>query len=521
MDTDKNGLRLLKSSQIGIRQLLFSRMTLILVLLIFRILLLITLFVWFEEYYIHYFGSTMTISVIMIFHLQNKRMESAVRTSWLVLIMVTPVFGTLLYLFTCLEIGQKLVRYRVEKTQSEANECNQQDEGVISALKKDDSAAASLCHFLRHQAGACVYQDTAIQYFSSGEQMLEAVLEQLENAKESIYLEYFIISEGEMWGRILEILARKAAEGVDVRVLYDGTCEFYLLPKHYPKRMEALGIQCKVFSPIIPIISTHYNFRDHRKIMVIDGHTAFTGGINLSDEYINVGSKYGHWKDVALMLRGRGAHGLMLLFLQMWNLDEKKYDFHSIADRSESMATDGYVAPFGDNPLDGVKIGQMVYMDLINRATRDICIMTPYLILDSEMENALCFAAQRGVRVRIILPGIPDKYIPYALAKTHYKALLGSGVEIYEYTPGFVHAKVVAVDADEAVVGTINFDYRSFYHHFECGVYMNGCSCITDILEDFESTVEKCRKVSMQTIKAEKWHRKLTGYLLKVIAPLL
>ena len=272
--------------------------------------------------------------------------------------------------------------------------------------------------------------------------------------------EYFIVEEGLMWGRILELLAKKAAAGVDVRVMYDGTCEFALLPHDYPKRLKALRIACKMFAPITPFVSTHYNYRDHRKILVIDGHTAFNGGVNLADEYINEKEKYGHWKDTAVMLKGEAVKSFTLLFLQMWGIDERKEEYTQFLSYSAMPVAQakGYVIPYGDCPLDGDKVGERVYMDILNRSQRYVHIMSPYLILDGEMETALKFAAERGVEVALILPGIPDKEAPYALAKTHYASLLESGIQLYEYTPGFVHAKVFVSDGREAVVGTINLD---------------------------------------------------------------
>ena len=278
-----------------------------------------------------------------------------------------------------------------------------------------------------------------------------------------------------------------------------------------------------MFAPLSPFVSTYYNYRDHRKILVIDGHTAFNGGVNLADEYINQKEKFGHWKDTAVMLKGEAVKSFTLMFLQMWGSGGKKEEMEQFLSYPSGQAegAKGYVIPYGDCPLDGEKVGERVYMDILYRARRYVHIMTPYLILDGETETALKYAAERGVEVALVLPGIPDKRIPYALAKTHYTSLLESGVQIYEYTPGFVHAKVFVSDDREAVVGTINLDYRSLYHHFECATYMYGTGCIPRIEEDFQATVEKCRRITSETVKAEKLTVKLTGILMKVAAPLL
>ena len=277
-----------------------------------------------------------------------------------------------------------------------------------------------------------------------------------------------------------------------------------------------------MFAPFKPFVSTHYNYRDHRKILVIDGKIAFTGGINLADEYINAYEKHGHWKDTAVMVRGEAARSFTRMFLHMWYLDEKEADFEPwLAAPVEPQAESGFVLPYGDCPLDRDKVGEQVYIDILNRAQKYVHIMTPYLILDGELENALKYAAERGVDVRIILPGIPDKYIPFSLALTHYRSLLDYGVKIYEYTPGFVHAKVFVADDREAVVGTINLDYRSLYHHFECAAYMLETDCIPQIAEDFLQTQAKCREMTSDMIRKEPLKRRILGFIAKAVAPLM
>ncbi len=317
-------------------------------------------------------------------------------------------------------------------------------------------------------------------------------------------------------------------------VMYDGMCELSQLPHDYTKRMKKIGIHCKAFSPLTPFLSTYYNYRDHRKILVIDGKVTFNGGVNLADEYINKIERFGHWKDTAIMLKGEAAKSFTLMFLQMWNISEKTPEFKKYLEeeKSENMsdlehqkkgqkAERGYVMPFGDCPLDDDKVGENVYMDILNRATDYVHIMTPYLILDGELQRAIEFAAQRGVEVAIILPGIPDKKAAYALAKSHYKSLLKAGVKLYEYTPGFVHAKVFVSDDKKGVVGTINLDYRSLYHHFECATYLYQVDCIKDIEADFKDTLSKCREITKETIRNEKLYYKVVGGVMKFIAPLM
>ena len=350
------------------------------------------------------------------------------------------------------------------------------------------------------------------------------MLKELEKAEKYIFMEYFIVEEGYMWGRILDVLTRKVKEGVEVRVMYDGMCEMSTLPANYFKLLEAQGIHAKAFSPIVPVVSSHYNYRDHRKILVIDGKVAFNGGVNLADEYINRIERFGHWKDTAVMLKGPAARSFTLMFLQMWYMTEDAvpdYEKWLSLPAYEAEDAKGYVMPYSDCPLDTYKAGEAVYMDILNRATDYVHIMSPYLILDGELKTALCFAAQRGVDVKLILPGIPDKKVAYSLAKTHYSELNKAGVKIYEYTPGFVHAKVFVSDGIKAVVGTINLDYRSLYHHFECATYMYRTDCIADIEKDFQDTLAKCRQVSSESIKKEKFSYRLIGALAKMISPLM
>ena len=293
-----------------------------------------------------------------------------------------------------------------------------QSETVNREVEHDGSGADDLCRYLGRSGCFPLYDHTSVTFYPIGEKKFEAMLEELEKAKKFIFMEYFIVEEGYMWGRILEILQRKAKEGVDVRVMYDGMCEMSTLPADYWKLLKAEGIQAKAFSQIKPFISSHYNYRDHRKILVIDGNVAFNGGVNLADEYINRVERFGHWKDTAVMLKGEAVKSFTLLFLQMWYVGEKEPDYESfLTEESEpQQKSDGYVMPYGDCPLDEYKVGESVYMDFLNRAVDYVHIMTPYLILDGELETALCFAAQRGVDVKLILPGIPDKKVPYALA---------------------------------------------------------------------------------------------------------
>lgn len=503
--------------------MIFSRFGLILLLLAFHVFLLFSVFHWFESLMPKIYGGAVIFTVAMVLYLLNSRMDNSAKITWLIIIMLLPVFGALLYFYTRSDLGHRALKERFNQLKERTEDSIPQSPEVKDRLTEEYPSAAAIARYLHRTGCYPAYDKTQVTYFPLGENMWEEMLKQLEQAQHFIFMEFFIVDEGEMWGEILEILARKAKQGVDVRVMYDGTCEFSKLPHDYPKRIEELGIRCKMFAPITPFLSTHYNYRDHRKILVIDGHTAFTGGVNLADEYINRIDRYGHWKDAAIMLKGEAVPSFTLMFLQMWNVDEKQAQFGNFLEYPTFAPenTEGFVIPYGDCPLDMDKVGEMVYMDILNRAQRYVHIMTPYLILDNEMETALKFAAERGVEVSLILPGVSDHFTAYALAWTHYSSLLSSGVKIYEYTPGFVHSKVFVSDDREAVVGTINLDYRSLYHHFECAAYMCGVPCIPEIERDFLETRAKCREVTPQSAKKDKLSRRIFGILLKAIAPLM
>ena len=521
--TEGTGVYLLQKSKRGILKMVFSRIGLIVVLLVLQVLYFFSVFLRFQAYLPQISVVVSVFTLGMLIHLFNSKMNPTAKITWLVLISVAPLFGALLLLYTQINPGHRAIKRQLRRLIEDSKENIRQDPEVFQKLQDQCLLTASLARYIAHTGDFPVYDETDVTYFPMGEDKFTELLCQLELAQHFIFLEYFIIDEGEMWGKILEILARKVKEGVEVRVMYDGTNEFTTLPHDYPKRLQLLGIQCKVFAPFTPFLSTHYNYRDHRKILVIDGHTAFTGGINLADEYINKIKKYGHWKDTAIMLKGKAVSSFTLMFLQMWNYNVPNPEFGCYIQYPTfpNREAEGFVIPYADSPLDEDKVGERVYMDILNRSERYVHIMSPYLILDGEMEVALKFAAERGIDVRLILPGIPDKKTPYALAKTHYASLLESGVRIYEYTPGFVHAKVFVSDDCKAVVGTINLDYRSLYHHFECAAYLYRVPCITDIEADFQETLTQCREVTRETIKKEKLSVRFWGKVLKIFAPLM
>ncbi len=507
----------------GLWSAIFGRGVVAALMLLAQFGFLFVLFGRLQQYSMYVSWAVELLTGVFLIYLLSTRSNPGVKLSWCVIIALVPVFGVLLYLFITFDVGHRRERRLLLGMVEESAAYMPDQAELMERLKREEPGFFPIASYAARHNGYPVYTNTEAVYFPSGESKYAALLEELEKAERFIFLEYFIVEEGEMWDGVLDILARKARQGVDVRVLYDGTCSLLRLPSSYPKTLRAMGIRCKVFAPIRPFISTSYNNRDHRKIVVIDGKVGFTGGVNLADEYINRREKFGRWKDAAVLLRGDGVRSLTVMFLRLWNAGEKDrpYSPYLLPPAPAGQANSGYVIPYGDSPLDNELTGEMVYLDILATARDYVYIMTPYLILDNEMLTALTFAARRGVDVRLILPGIPDKKYANILAKGHYRALTEAGVRIYEYTPGFIHSKVFLSDDTKAVVGTINLDYRSLYLHFECAAYLYKSPAIADVRRDFADTFPQCREITAEDAAKLKLSTRLAAAVLKVAAPLM
>lgn len=512
----------------GLLRIVFGRTAFVVIFLVIQILILLETFFWLADKYLvyAYWGFTL-LGALVVLHIINKRQNSSFKLAWIVPVLVIPVFGALFYLYVELELGIKLIAKRAEHVVKETRPYLVQDENVEKRLKKESLRVCNLARYVHDYGGFPVYDKTYVKYFSCGEEKFEQLKIELEQAKRFIFMEYFIVERGEMWDAILEILERKAKEGVEVRVMYDGMCCLVLLPYHYPRQLEAKGIRAKMFSPIRPALSSYQNNRDHRKIVVIDGHTAFTGGINLADEYINRKERFGYWKDTAVMLKGDAVKSFTLMFLQLWDITEKQPEQYEKYFRDPEyfyppeLDMSGFVMPYGDSPLDHETVGEHVYIDILYQARTYVHIMTPYLILDDDMIMALTYAAKRGVETMIIMPHVPDKKYAYLLARTYYEELIDAGVKIYEFTPGFVHAKLFVSDHEKAVVGTINLDYRSLYLHFECAAYMYKNAVVKDVEADFQKTLKQCQLITKEDCRKYPVLKKFAGKALRLIAPLM
>ncbi len=517
---DEDAVLLLNKGKRGLGRLIFGRTAIIILLLAAQFLLLFFGF-WQLSGSLVY-GVSLLIGLAVTLTIVNKPANPAIKITWIILIMLAPIFAVPFYLFVSMDWGHRLTRAMLDEISQKTARYVHKDLEGIRALREQSPQMGSLADYMERSRQQLYYKDSRVKYLPSGEAFFAEVLERLKQAKRFIFLEYFIVEEGYMWGRILSILQRKVKEGVDVRLLYDGTCAIGKLPYQYPQQLKALGIRCKMYAPLRPFISTHYNNRDHRKILVVDGRTAFTGGINLADEYINRRILHGHWKDTAVMITGAAVRSFTLMFLQMWSLTEyRDKDFSPYLDASRPVSGDGWVLPYCSSPFQQEKVGEMAYMDILNQAVRYVHITTPYLIIDHELTTALTFAAKRGVDVKLILPGHPDKRTVFALTRSYYPELLAGGVEIYEYTPGFIHAKMFVSDDSTAVVGSINLDYRSLYLHFECAALLYRCAAVADVERDFQRTLSKCRPITLEDCRRDALPRRVAGWLLRPLAPLM
>ena len=501
---------------------LTQRVVLTALLILIQALLLFGIIWKLNNYFIYFYAFSVLLSLLLTLRIINNKSNPAFKIAWLIPILLFPVLGGLVYLVFGSDRTGKYIRNkmgRIEKEMqdgiSKANE--------RSGIEKMPPDVVNQSHYISNSAHCPPYKNTTVEYLPMGEVKFERMVQELKKAKRYIFMEYFIIQEGTMWNTILDVLEEKAKEGVDVRVIYDDMGCILTLPTGYEKTLREKGIQCQIFNPFIPILSSHFNTRDHRKICVIDGNVGFTGGINLADEYINGYEKHGHWKDTAILLKGEAVFSLTTMFLSMWDYLIKKEgeDYAAYYPDSWDENAQGIVQPFADNPLDDEAVGETVYLNLINKAKRYVYITTPYLILSNEMVTAMNTAAKSGVDVRIITPHVPDKWYVHAVSRSYYEMLVEAGVKIYEYTPGFVHAKTFVVDDEYAVVGTINLDYRSLYLHFECAAWMYKASCVTDVRDDFLKTQQMSQEITLEECRNISIPRRLGRSVLRVLAPLM
>ena len=509
---------------LGKFRLLMSKYGFSIIIMLLELFLVFAAFFYFNQLVPNWLSALVIVSLYIgtILAIVNRNMPPESKVTW-ILFAVVPVFGFLLYLMIGERRLSKKEIQQLEKMDSmKFREDNSYDLRV--QLKQENKSAFGIVKsLLSMDHNADVYDGTASQYFPLGEEMFEAMLDDLRSAKKFIFLEFYIIDPGLMWNRILEILVDKVQQGVEVKLLYDDIGCMATLSGDYTKRLRKMGIDAHKFNKVIPRMTVAYNNRDHRKILVVDGQVGYTGGINLADEYINHIVRFGHWKDGGVRLEGSAVKALTRLFLMNWYINRGEItDFDRYHFDSQRVEGKGLYIPYGSGPKPIYKeqVGKAVYQNIINQAIDYVYITTPYLIIDYDLTEDIKNAAMRGVDVRIVTPFIPDKKLIQIVTRGAYPDLLEAGVKIYEYTPGFIHGKNVISDDELAVVGTINFDYRSLVHHYENAVLMYQTESIADIKQDFEDLFDVSKEISLETLQ-NSWYQRLLKEIMQLFAPLL
>ena len=485
-----------------------------------------------EQMWLYYIalGALWLFTLAVMLSIINSNANTSYKSLWLVTVGILPLIGATFYFLFGNKNATKRMKRKVAPLKKGMKMIEPSEHFKEQILEKEDGESAfSISSYIRKEARTNIYNETETTYFPLGDDAFPVMIEELKKAKHYIFMEYFIIEKGKFWDDILDVLKEKVQEGVDVRVMYDDLGSIGTLPLSYPNKLEKMGIKCIAFNRFKPFLNVKLNNRDHRKILVIDGYTGFTGGINLADEYINHIDRFGHWLDNVIMIKGRAVYALTQLFLSAWcshfgtypEVTNRKYVYDNFLPEGTTFHSDGFVQPYGDIPFDDEAIGERVYLSLIYNAKKTLYITTPYLIIDDELEQALCTAGKRGVDVKLLTPHIPDKKVVFNVTRSYYAKLIKAGVKVYEYTPGFVHEKVLISDDHLATVGTINFDYRSLLLHMENGVFLFNTSCIKEMQEDFLKNIEKSELITPERYKKIKRGKRLLWSLLRLFAPLM
>lgn len=500
----------------------FSRLVITGISILLQAFLFIFLLWRLSDKFIYIYIVFLIISLLITMYIINKNDNPSFKIPWIVLILTVPLLGGILYVLIGHHYFSKKSKLRWQKIYQKSKLMQPENKNMVNKLKEDNIKMANQSEYISKYANNQVFTNTKTKYYSLGDLAWIDMLSDLKNAKKFIFIEYFIIQEGEFWESILNVLKQKAREGVDVRVMYDDLGCIALLPSKYHETLEACGIKCIPFNRFIPILSVFHNNRDHRKIMVIDGNIGYTGGINLADEYVNKKIRHGHWKDSCIRIEGEAVKNLTILFLESWDYYRNEdNNYMEFLPAPLKIKDEGYVQPYGDNPLDKESIGKNVYLNIIDQAEKYLYINTPYLIVDYDMIDSLCRAAKRGVEVKMMLPHIADKWYVHIITRSFYDTLITAGVKIYEYKPGFIHAKSFVADDEVGVIGTINLDYRSLVHHFECAVWLYKTSTIKELKEDFIKTLNQGVEIKLHDAnKIPGYMRWIRGFI-KFFAPLM
>lgn len=500
-----------------------SRMVFVMLGVLLQIIWIVGFATQLADYYAAIETAASLLALLLAFRIYGLRINSAYRISWMVLILVFPILGLCLYVMFGRTGATSRMKKHFDQIQKSYAQLLPQENQAAEDLDRLDRGLSNQSYYLRTRAGYPVYQNTDVEFYGDTVQALNAQKEAMKAARKFIFLEYHAIEDAVAWRGIEEILEEKAAQGLDVRVFYDDMGSIGFVNTEFVRKLERKGIKCKVFNPLLPFLNVFMNNRDHRKITVVDGRVGFTGGYNLANEYFNLTHPYGQWKDSGLRLTGEGVRSLTMMFLEMWNSMQKKPEdpVPFLLKPAYRSAEQGFVQPYADSPLDNERVGENVYLNMIRSAKRYVYITTPYLIISDEMQRVLGLAAQGGVDVRIITPGIPDKKVIYKVTRSYYAGLAADGVRIYEYTPGFIHSKQMVCDDEAAVVGTINLDFRSLYLHFEDACWFANCRAVADVRHDFEQLFPICREVTQEYSGKRSLALRGSQCLLRLFSPLL
>lgn len=464
-------------------------------------------------------GGTVTIfAFLLAIYINSTSKHPDTKLAYIILLVLFPLYGTLTYFFSWLGMGNKKFKKHIKRMELQTTPLKQNEE-LLDSLP--ESRIKGIANYMYNTQHFPCYTQTKCTYFSSGENMYKDILKELKNAEHFIFLEYYIIQHGKMLDSIVSILKQKVKDGVEVRFMYDGTSSIAKIPHKFAKEMNKAGINCKMFMPVRAILSTEQNNRDHRKLLIIDNKTCFTGGINLADEYINEAQPYGYWKDVGIKLKGQAVTSFTQMFLKMWNFKQKNIEHFEPYLIEYFEENDGIIIPFGDHPHDNDDISKTLILHILANAKKYVHIATPYLILDDDLRNAIISTAKKGVDISIVTPNTPDKKIIYLATQSNYKPLINAGVKIYQYLPGFIHAKMIISDNKSAMLGTVNFDYRSLFLNFENAVYLYQNSKIIDMEEDYRKIVSESKLITKQEYKKINPFKRFFGKLIKIFTPLM
>lgn len=509
----------MKSNKRGIR--IKSRIILTAISLIATIVFILVSVIELNSKALPIFTALEVIGIITSIYIINKRDNPSYKIAWIAFILALPVFGLIIYM---LWGGQRTfphLKKRLKRCTARYMPDLEQDPAISRLIAYEDNSLTRQSSYLCSESGFPVYQNTDIEYLSPGNVFLDKLLYELDKAEKYIFLEYFIIAEGKMWDSIYNVLVKKAAEGVEIKIMFDDFGSIKRQHKDFVTRLKAHGIAVSIFCPIKPSFNIVMNNRNHRKIIVIDGKVAFTGGINIGDEYINEYERFGYWMDCAVMVKGNAVKSFIVMFCIMWEYNTGMQMLTSKYFTEVATLNDSYVVPYCDSPMDNKSTAEGIYLQMLDTAHKFVDIATPYLILDDKMKSAITLAAKSGVRIRIVTPHIPDKKYVHPVTQYYYAELLEAGVEIYEYTPGFIHSKIFIADSLSATVGTVNMDYRSFFFHFECGTWFTNGDTISDMEKHFEEILSDSQKIT-----PEKWNKrpvslKFKQSLLHIFSPLM